>query len=69
MFEGGGLVNRFRVHIGTIYPVDIEERAEKWVDQNFPDAWTAAKTALVLAYLAGSAQTQADYAVWALGVR
>lgn len=41
---------------------DIEDRAEKWIEQNFPDAWTSAKTALRLAYLAGSAQAQQDYA-------
>lgn len=41
--------------------MDIEDRARKWVDENFPDAWEVAKTILIAAYLAGSAQTQADY--------
>lgn len=38
---------------------DIEERAEKWAEEN--TACEAEKLVAVAAYLAGSAQTQADY--------
>jgi hypothetical protein len=48
--------------------VDIEERAEKWADtwiaendHGNVDCLCDAKPDLIAAYLAGSAQTQADY--------
>jgi hypothetical protein len=39
--------------------MDIEERAEKWADENTSCA--NEHMIAILAYLAGSAQTQADY--------
>lgn len=46
---------------------DIEERAEQWVKANYTSGFLAHqdegfRQALIEAYLAGSAQTQRDYA-------
>jgi len=48
--------------------MDIEERAEKWARDNWPDeayegpySLQEVREACAEAYLAGSAQTQADY--------
>lgn len=48
----------------------IEERAEKWaheymVSETVRDDLTSYEQDLIAAYLAGSAQTQADYSAWA----
>lgn len=47
--------------------MDIEERAEKWLDREYPDGGDSCgpfafdSSDMIAAYLAGSAQTQADY--------
>lgn len=50
--------------------MDIEERAEKWVNKYLAEhpnhfIYDHNRLDMIQAYLAGSAQTQADYLAWA----